>query len=80
MDKNVRVGKSEFNINKIKRIANYQIEKNYFNFQISDKVDQPDIRYDGKLNFNPFYASLVGDASEINLNYLLEPMLLFQSF
>ena len=70
LDKNIKVGKSEYNINKIKRIANYQIEKNYFNFQISDKVDQPDIRYDGKFNFNPFHASLVGDASEINLNYL----------
>jgi hypothetical protein len=41
LDKDVRIGKSEFNINKIKRFADYQIKKNYFNFQISDKADQP---------------------------------------
>ena len=70
LDKDVKVGKSEFNINKIKRFADYQIEKNYFNFQISDKVDQPNIRYDGKFNFKPFYASLEGYAAEINLSYL----------
>ncbi len=70
IDKNIKVGKTEFNINKIKRFADYQIKKNYFNFQISDKVDQPNIRYDGKFNFKPFYASLEGDAAEINLNYL----------
>ena len=70
LDKDVRVGKSEFNLNKIKRFADYQIEKNYFNFQISDKVEQPNIRYDGKFNFNPFYASVEGDVTEINLSYL----------
>ncbi len=70
LDKDLRVGKSEFNINKIKRFADYQIEKYYFNFQILDKVDQPNIRYDGQFNFKPFYASLEGDAAEINLNYL----------
>ena len=70
LDKGIKVGKSEFNINKIKRFADYQIEKNYFNFQISDKVDQPNIRYDGKFNFKPFYATLEGDVAEINLSYL----------
>jgi len=69
LDKSVRVGKTEFNINKTKRFADYQIEKNYFNFQISDKVDQPNIKYDGKFNFKPFYASLEGDAVEINFSY-----------
>ena len=70
LSKNVKVGKTEFNTNKLKRFADYQIEKNYFNFQISDKIDQPNIRYNGKFNFKPFYASLEGDAAEINLNYL----------
>ena len=70
LDKDVKVGKSEFNINKIKRFADYQIEKNYFNFQISDKIDQPNIKYDGKFNFKPFYATLEGDVAEINLSYL----------
>ena len=42
----------------------------YFNFQISDKIDRSNKRYEGKFNFKPFYASLEGDAAEINLSYL----------
>ncbi len=57
LNKDIRIGKSEFNINKIKHFADYRIEKNYFNFQILDKVDQPNKKYDGKFNFKPFYAS-----------------------
>ena len=68
--KEVRLGTAELNINKQRRFVDYQIEKKYFNFQISDKLDQPNISYDGKFNFKPFYASLEGDAAEINLNYL----------
>ncbi|WP_072090736.1 hypothetical protein [Candidatus Pelagibacter communis] len=70
LDKDVRIGKSEFNINKIKHFADYKIEKNYLNFQISDKADQPNKKYDGKFNFKPFYASLEGEAAEINLSYI----------
>ncbi len=70
LNKDVRTGKSEFNINKIKYFADYKIEKNYFNFQISNKVDPPNKKYDGKFNFKPFYASLEGDTAEINLSYI----------
>jgi len=63
-------GKSEFIINKIKRIVEYKIEKNFFNFYIFDKKDEPNVTYEGKFNFKPFYASLEGDLDEINLNYL----------
>jgi len=70
LDKDIRIGKSEFNINKIKHFADYKIEKNYFNFQISDKADQPNKKYYGKFNFKPFYASLEGDAAELNLSYI----------
>ena len=69
-DDDKKIGKSEFNLNKIKRIVNYQIEKNYFNFLILDKIEQPRITYEGNFNLKPFYASLVGNADEINLNYL----------
>ena len=63
-------GKSEFIINKFKRIAEYEIEKNYFKFYIFDKIDQPSVMYKGNINLKPFYASLEGKLNEINLNYL----------
>ena len=66
----IKIGKSEFIFNKIKRIAKYQIHKNYFNFQIFDKINQPNINYKGKFNLKPFYAYLKGNTDEINLNYL----------
>jgi hypothetical protein len=69
-DDDKKIGKSELNLNKIKRIVNYQIEKNYFNFLILDKIEKPSLTYKGNFNLKPFYASLVGNADEINLNYL----------
>ena len=65
-----KIGKSEFVSNKLRRIAEYQIEKNSFNFYMFDKIDQPDVIYKGKLNFKPFYANLEGNLNEINFNYL----------
>nr|ABL97367.1 hypothetical protein ALOHA_HF1045G01.0036 [uncultured marine bacterium HF10_45G01] len=65
-----KIGKSEFVSNKLRRIAEYQIEKNSFNFYIFDKIDQPDVIYKGKFNFKPFYANLEGNQNEINFNYL----------
>tara|TARA_Y100001980_G_C14480980_1_gene259496 strand:- start:279 stop:1046 length:768 start_codon:yes stop_codon:yes gene_type:complete len=65
-------GKSLFIFNKLKRFAEYQIEKNSFNFHIFDKIDQPKVTYKGKFNFKPFYASLDGNLNEINLNHLFE--------
>ena len=65
-----KVGKSKFNLNKIKRIVEYKIEKNSFDFHIFDKIDQPNTSYKGNFNFKPFYANLKGRSAEINLNYL----------
>ena len=65
-----KIGKSKLNINKIKRIVDYKIEKNLFDFHIFDKIDQPDVNYKGKFNFKPFYANLEGNSDQINLNYL----------
>ena len=64
------VGKSKFNLNKIKRLLNYKIEENSFDFHLFDKIDQPDVTYKGKFNFKPFYANLEGNSDQINLNYL----------
>ena len=65
-----KTGNAELTFNKLKRIAKYQIEKNYFNFQIFDKLDDPNISYKGNFNLKPFFASLNGNVNEINLSYL----------
>ncbi len=65
-----KVGKSKFNFNKIKRIVEYKIEKNSFDFHIFDKIDKPNTSYKGNFNFKPFYANFKGRSAEINLNYL----------
>ena len=70
LDEDKKKGISQLSFNKIKRVVEYQIEKNYFNFQIIDKIDQPNKIYKGRFNFKPFYASLEGDVDKINLNYL----------
>ena len=69
-ENNKKIGKSKLNLNKIKRLVDYKIEKNSFDFHIFDKIDQPDVTYKGKFNFKPFYANLEGNSDEINLNYL----------
>ena len=69
-NKNKKTGKSEFILNKLKRIVNYQMEKNSLYFHLFDKIDQPKINYKGKFNFKPFYGNLEGNLDEINLNYL----------
>ena len=69
-ENNKKIGKSKFNLNKIKRLVDYKIEKNSFDFHIFDKIDQPDVTYKGKFNFKPFFANLEGRLDEINLKYL----------
>ena len=66
----IKFGKSEFIFKKSKRMFEYELEKNSFNFHIFDKIDQPEINYKGNLNFKPFYAYLDGQSDEINLNYI----------
>ncbi len=63
-------GKSNLVINKLKRIVEYQIEKNFFDFHFFDKKEQPRTTYRGKFNLKPFYSTVEGNSDEINLNYL----------
>ena len=65
-----KIGKSQLTINKLKRIGEYQIEKNFFNFEVYDNIDQPNVTYKGKFNLKPFFASIEGNLDEINLNHL----------
>ena len=69
-ENNKKIGKSKLNFNKIKRLVDYKIEKNSFDFHIFDKIDKPDVTYKGKFNLKPFYANLEGNSDKVNLNYL----------
>ena len=64
-----KIGKSEVVLNKSKKILEYKIEKNSFNFNIFDKIDKPNFNYKGNINFKPFFANLDGYSDQINLNY-----------
>ena len=64
------IGNSQYNLNNVKRTVEYEIEKNYFNFHIFDKIDLPNVSYKGKINFKPFYVSLDGNLDEIKFNNL----------
>ena len=65
------IGKSDLLFNKQKIITEYEIEKNFFKFNIFDKIDQPSLTYKGIFNLKPFFANLDGNLKELNLNFLL---------
>ena len=68
----VKVGKAELNLNKLKITNNYETSKNFFKFEMFDSLDNPDFFYKGKLNFNPFYSSLNANIRQFNLFYALD--------
>ncbi len=76
-ENNEKIGKSQINTKKSKRIAEYRFGKNFFNFYVFDKKNQPNVTYKGEFNFKPFYANLEGNLDEINLNYLFGPNAFF---
>ena len=59
-ENNKKIGKSKLNLNKIKRLVDYKIEKNSFDFHIFDKIDKPMFPIKAKFNFKPFYAIFRG--------------------
>ena len=69
-DNEKRIGKSKITNNKLKRVVEYQIKKNSFNFDFFDKKAQPKAIYIGKFNLKPFFGSIEGNLDEINLNHL----------
>ena len=56
-ENDTKVGRSKYYFNQIKRLVDYKIKKNSFDFHLFDKIDQPDITYKGKFNFKPFFAN-----------------------
>ena len=69
-ENDVKIGKAEITLRKLKRVTEYKIDNNNFNFEIYEKANKPNILYKGEFNIKPFYASLKGDLDEINLSQI----------
>ncbi len=68
----IKLGSSNFIFNKLKSTLKYQTNENIFEFDYFDKTNNPNFLFRGKLNFKPFYSSLFGNSSELNLAYLFK--------
>ncbi len=69
-DQKIKSGSTEFLFNKLKSFANYKIKKNFFEFEIFEKQDNPKFSFNGKFNFKPFHSSIEGITDELKLSYL----------
>jgi hypothetical protein len=49
----------------------FDIEKNFFNFNYLDKSIDSNFKYEGMVNFIPFFSKISGDVKKINLNNVL---------
>ena len=70
-------GVSQFYYNNLKSIASYNGNKNFFEFNYSDKSENPDFNYEGKINLKPFFSSFKGNIDKLNLSYLFSQNTLF---
>ena len=66
----VKSGSATLLFNKDKSLINYKTNKNFFEFNYSNELENKKFLYKGKFNFKPFYSFLEGDADEINVSYL----------
>ena len=69
-ENDVKLGSATFFFNSDKSLLNYKTNKKFFEFKYSNELENKKFLYKGKLNFNPFYSFLEGDAEEINASYL----------
>ena len=68
---NEKKGLMNFTLNKNKFNATHNINKNNFIFNLFDSLENSNIFYNGKINFNPFYSKVEGNLKKINiLNFL----------
>ena len=70
--KEVKKGLINFTLNKDKFTSTYDINKNNLIFNLFDSLENSNLSYEGKVNFNPFYLNLEGAIKEINILYLLK--------
>ena len=68
----IKTGLTNFIFNKDKSNANYEFNKNYFNFEYFDKLDNPKFIYQGELNLNPFYSNFKGQTYELDLSNIID--------
>ncbi len=67
---NLHYGEANIVFDKLKSIFKYKINKNLFEFKFFDKLENPKFKYDGLLNFKPFYSSVKGETKKLNISYL----------
>ena len=66
-------GSTEFTYNKRKSEAIYQFNNKLFSFNFFHKSKGNDFKYEGTINFIPFFSEISGDIDLINLNKLFNP-------
>jgi hypothetical protein len=64
-------GSIKFIYNKNISEGKFDIEKNFFNFNYLDKSLDSNFKYEGMINFIPFFSEISGDVKKINLNNIL---------
>ncbi|MBD1152444.1 hypothetical protein IDH08_03610 [Pelagibacterales bacterium SAG-MED22] len=69
-ENDINIGSAALLFNSDKSLINYKTNKNFFEFDYSDKIENKKFLYKGKFNFKPFYSSIEGDTEEINFSYL----------
>ena len=65
-------GSIKFIHNKNISEGKFDIEKNFFNFNYLDKSLDNNFKYEGMINFIPFFSEISGDVKKINLNNILK--------
>ncbi len=65
-------GEARVIYNKSKSNISYIFNKNFFEFNFYDKLENSEFLYNGKFNLNPFFATLKGNTQKINLINLLD--------
>ena len=76
----VKKGLIIFTLNNNKFTSSYDINKNNLIFNLFDSLENSDLSYEGKVNFNPFYLNLEGVIKEINILHLLKSNSLILQF
>ena len=68
--KSEKIGLLRLIYDKNKSEASYKFNKNFFNFNFSDKLIDPKFAYEGNINFNPFYSIFRGNTDKLNISNL----------
>ena len=53
--------------------ASYNVDKDQFNFDYSDKSNKQNFKYNGFINSKPFFSEFLGDINKMSLEIFLNP-------